>query len=462
MKPSAHNDIELLRHSDAGLRSALQQRYADVPPLPEGFAERFMANLPSDSGSAPQPARRRRLWPYVAASLAAAALLTVAFFVPREPERPLLPAAAEGVAEACDAVSTTAIEGNEAVAVCTPAPAMTLARVSAIAPVTGAVPVLAADDVSVSATDVVPASAADIEETAVADIAAGDTSAAEAPAGTDFYVRRDLLADNVRDNNTATSSPHTEPLLTMAVHIGTGGGLGSGSTADMVYQENRSMDASMKSANYYFTMGNGYTYDYGQDENDEADDDGEEQDAAKRLQKEPLRSREANSIDHKQPFSIGLTLEWAFAKRWALESGLTYTRLNSSFVQSTTASYTRQAQSIHYLGIPVRLHARLFNNRRWNVYAAAGGSVELPVAATLTSLQTGPGHEGRYRSSHIAAPVQYSLNAGVGVQFRLTPRVGVYAEPSVQWFVPDGGDIETYRTEHPLHFVPAFGLRWNL
>ena len=95
MKPSADNRLEHWRHDDTGLRRALQQRYADQPQLPEGFTERMMAALPSDLSSAPRPNKQRRLWPFAAVTLVAAALLTAVFFILREPKQQLLSEAPE-------------------------------------------------------------------------------------------------------------------------------------------------------------------------------------------------------------------------------------------------------------------------------------------------------------------------------------------------------------------------------
>ena len=61
--------------------------------------------------------------------------------------------------------------------------------------------------------------------------------------------------------------------------------------------------------------------------------------------------------------------------------------------------------------------------------------------------------------STLHAPWQWSVGTGLGLQYNLTPNVGLFAEPSLQYYIPTGGGIETYRTEHPFTFLLPLGIR---
>ena len=74
---------------------------------------------------------------------------------------------------------------------------------------------------------------------------------------------------------------------------------------------------------------------------------------------------------------------------------------------------------------------------------------------------TASGSESR-PDTHPTAPVQFAIGGGLGVQYSITRHLGIYAEPQLQWFIPTDSNIKTYRTEHPLRFVPSVGLRWTL
>ena len=63
------------------------------------------------------------------------------------------------------------------------------------------------------------------------------------------------------------------------------------------------------------------------------------------------------------------------------------------------------------------------------------------------------------RDETLDVPHQWSTTLGVGVQYDLTPHMGIYMEPSLQYFFDDGCDLKSYRTEHPLNVTLPLGIR---
>ena len=61
----------------------------------------------------------------------------------------------------------------------------------------------------------------------------------------------------------------------------------------------------------------------------------------------------------------------------------------------------------------------------------------------------------------IRAPWQFSTTFGLGLQYHLTPTIGLFAEPSLQYYIPTKSDIETYRTEHPFSFSLPLGITFT-
>ena len=61
--------------------------------------------------------------------------------------------------------------------------------------------------------------------------------------------------------------------------------------------------------------------------------------------------------------------------------------------------------------------------------------------------------------SILHAPLQWSIGAGLGLQYILMPNIGFFAEPSLQYYIPTDSNIETYRTEHPFTFSLPIGIR---
>jgi RNA polymerase sigma-70 factor (ECF subfamily) len=65
------------------------------------------------------------------------------------------------------------------------------------------------------------------------------------------------------------------------------------------------------------------------------------------------------------------------------------------------------------------------------------------------------------KSASLDVPCQWSTSLGVGLQYDFAPHIGVYLEPSLQYFFHDGSDIKTYRTEHPLQVTLPLGIRFH-
>ena len=54
---------------------------------------------------------------------------------------------------------------------------------------------------------------------------------------------------------------------------------------------------------------------------------------------------------------------------------------------------------------------------------------------------------------------QWSVNAGLGVQYQIFKPFSFYLEPGLSYYFKNGCGIQTYRTEHPFMFSIPFGLR---
>ena len=63
--------------------------------------------------------------------------------------------------------------------------------------------------------------------------------------------------------------------------------------------------------------------------------------------------------------------------------------------------------------------------------------------------------------ARVKAPWQWSVNMSAGVQYQLLPHVNAYFEPHLQYYIPTGNPVETYRTEHPFDLSLPFGIRFT-
>ena len=165
---------------------------------------------------------------------------------------------------------------------------------------------------------------------------------------------------------------------------------------------------------------------------------------------------------HRLPLTIALSVNKMLGNRWAVGTGLQYTQLYSETQAGNTYAWDQQLQRLHYLGIPLRATWYPVNSKRWAVYASAQTMLELPVGGTLRQNTIVDGRQLDTKKLTLDPSVQWSIGLGVGLEYRLSPVIGLYAEPSVQYFFKPGDGLDTYRTKHPAAFSVPIGIRINI
>ena len=161
------------------------------------------------------------------------------------------------------------------------------------------------------------------------------------------------------------------------------------------------------------------------------------------------------------PFTCSLALKYSLNNRISLESGLNYSRLVSNFEMGADGNAIREHQTIHYLGIPVKGIYNMYNKKALSLYASAGITVEIPVFSSLSkSYYLHDVISGTDRES-IHTSWQWSIGTGIGVEYKLTPSIGLFVEPSMRYYIPTDSNIETYYTKHPFTFSLPLGIRFT-
>ena len=167
--------------------------------------------------------------------------------------------------------------------------------------------------------------------------------------------------------------------------------------------------------------------------------------------------------DHKRPVRLALSLDFPVTDVLSVESGLTYSILQSDFTTSSGARVSQETQKLGYLGIPLNLKANIWNKDWFTVYASGGGMVEKCVrglAKTQVSV-SGDSQGISSKRSFDVKPLVWSLNASAGLQINLPGSFGIYAEPGVSYHFADNTMVKSIYTEHPFDFVLTFGARFS-
>lgn len=151
-----------------------------------------------------------------------------------------------------------------------------------------------------------------------------------------------------------------------------------------------------------------------------------------------------SSFRHHQPLSVAFTVGKEFSHGLSLESGLNYTLLRSD-VRAMYAS-EETGQTLHFLGIPLRVKWQFLERGRFSLYIGAGGMAEKCVSA-------------KFGSKSVSEPgVQWSLLAAAGAQYRLGGIVGLYFEPEGSYYLTET-NLRTVRTDSPLTLTLRLGVR---
>lgn len=167
-------------------------------------------------------------------------------------------------------------------------------------------------------------------------------------------------------------------------------------------------------------------------------------------------------INHRLPVRAGISFVYNINDRLGIESGVSYTNLTSDIRKGSESNYIDGEQRLHYIGIPLNLKYRLFSWHRFEVYASAGALAEKCVSAKLKQNFILNDTEKGYKKEKLPEkPLQWSVNAAVGLKWDFVSSLGLFAEPGVSYYFNDGTDIQTIYKEKPLNFNLNIGLRFT-
>ncbi len=171
---------------------------------------------------------------------------------------------------------------------------------------------------------------------------------------------------------------------------------------------------------------------------------------------------ETSASTYGVPFTIGLGVSFPVSEKLSIGTGLGYSLLTRSF----TGSYTGGGETyngsifhnVSYVGVPVNAYYKLIGTRDglMDVYAWGGGSAEICVANNYRLVNA----QSRLINDKAGA-FQFSAALGVGIQFKVSDKLGIYLDPAVRYYF-HGNQPKSVRTDKPFMFNFDAGLRFNL
>ena len=164
-------------------------------------------------------------------------------------------------------------------------------------------------------------------------------------------------------------------------------------------------------------------------------------------------------VHHRLPMTIALNGRYCPKARWWLDGGIRYTLLSSEMRVGNTYLYMEQQQRVRYLGLSLGVGYEFWRSRHWGLYSTASVVYELPLRSTLETSYWQGGRLIDTENVRLNPHVQWSIGAGLGLQYDITPAIGLFAEPSLQYYFHNGDGIKTWRTAHPFTPMLPFGIR---
>ncbi len=112
----------------------------------------------------------------------------------------------------------------------------------------------------------------------------------------------------------------------------------------------------------------------------------------------------------------------------------------------------------HFVGIPLKLNYSLFSHDGLSAYTTIGCKIDLPVNTHCETI-----HNTTDTPLPMLKPsLQFSIEGGIGIEYRLTRGINIYTEPSVTYHPDNHSSLPTTWQERPLMFNIPIGIRFCL
>ena len=159
--------------------------------------------------------------------------------------------------------------------------------------------------------------------------------------------------------------------------------------------------------------------------------------------------------------AIGLIL--GFQNGWGLETGIVSTTLRSESSTTSGRSESFTERRMNYVGIPLYLHWNALSWKIFDIYFCGGPMYETCVGtATRTDQYLDGSRTGNGFDRFPIVDRRWSLNAGAGLQIRLSGSSALFAQPGFSWHFRGTADVDNYYSEHPASLGVTFGYRMSL
>ena len=162
---------------------------------------------------------------------------------------------------------------------------------------------------------------------------------------------------------------------------------------------------------------------------------------------------------HDKPITLGLAVNKNIGKHWSLETGLQYSYLKSYFTLGTGNYRVDKEQKLHYIGIPIKLSYQFMAYKRLSAYGSAGATIQIPLSGKTYADYVVGGKAGYTTDWKTIPSIQWTVNTNIGIQYQFAPKLTLFVEPTLNWYIPNGSEVKNTWTERPFTLTVPFGIR---
>ena len=157
---------------------------------------------------------------------------------------------------------------------------------------------------------------------------------------------------------------------------------------------------------------------------------------------------QVSDVKSSLPVNVGIQLQFPVGRNVALGVGINYSMLKSKYDCLIDKVHYKVKQKLHYVGIPLNVYGLIADKNNFSFYVNAGITLEKGVKAVY---KLGSYKESQSYRTDIDG-VQFSMNAGLGVEYKFGNAVGLYFEPNLVYYT-NSDIMYSIRTAQPFQAI---------
>lgn len=163
---------------------------------------------------------------------------------------------------------------------------------------------------------------------------------------------------------------------------------------------------------------------------------------------------ETTSVHHLLPLTFGVRIFKEFSPRWGMETGVQYNLLRSDITKTIGDwSYIKNVKA-HYISIPIAVKYHFLQWKKANVYTLTGMSLDIPIGSSIDC-------EIRREDLKLYYPLSFSIDAGIGFEYQISPTTTLYIQPSLNYHIMGKSEYPILWQDQPFSFDLPIGIRFS-